>query len=95
MLNRLFNLLAYNKDGREPAGKEGRDEGYLFYFAWLAHQSVQIFSGQDAHGVFRLFIFGGTCNTIRNTAETTPGGAFIGGVTAVLYDQNICGGVAG
>jgi phospholipid/cholesterol/gamma-HCH transport system substrate-binding protein len=95
VLNRLFNLLAFNANGREPAGKEGRDEGYLFYFAWLAHQSVTIFSGQDAHGVFRPFIFGGTCNTIRNTAETTPGGAFIGGVTAILYDQNVCGGVAG
>ncbi len=95
VLNRLFNMAAYNKDGREPAGKEGRDEGYLFYLAWLSHTSVTLFSGQDAHGVFRPLVFGGTCNTIRNTAESTPGGAFIGGVTAVLYDQNVCGGVAG
>ena len=95
VLNRLFNMLAFNPNGREPAGKEGRDEGYLFYFAWLAHQSVSVFSGQDANGVFRPFILGGTCNTIRNSAESIPGGAFLGGVTAVLYDTNVCGGVAG
>ena len=95
VLNRLFNMLAFNPNGREPADKAGRDEGYLFYFAWLAHQSVAIFSGQDANGVFRPFILGGTCNTIRNSAESIPGGSFIAGVTGVLYDQNICGGVAG
>jgi phospholipid/cholesterol/gamma-HCH transport system substrate-binding protein len=95
VLNRLFNMLAYNSNGREAADKAGRDEGYLFSFAWLAHQSVTLFSGQDAHGVFRPLVFGGTCNTIRNSAESVPGGAFIAGVTAVLYDKNVCGGAAG
>jgi hypothetical protein len=40
-------------------------------------------------------VLGGTCNTIRNSAESVPGGAFLAGVTAVLYDENVCGGVAG
>jgi phospholipid/cholesterol/gamma-HCH transport system substrate-binding protein len=95
VLNRLFNMLAFNPNGREAADKQGRDEGYLFYFAWLAHQSVTLFGGQDAHGVFRPLVLGGTCNTIRNSAESVPGGAFIAGVTAILYDTNVCGGVAG
>jgi len=33
VLNHLFNMGAYNKDGREGPDKPGRDEGYLF---WLA-----------------------------------------------------------
>ena len=36
---------------RGPADKADRDEGYLFYFAWLAHQCVTLFGGTDAHGV--------------------------------------------
>ena len=56
---------------------------------------MNIFSGQDANGVFRPLVLGGTCNTIRNSAESVPGGSFLAGVTAVLYDTNVCGGVAG
>ncbi|MEA2126616.1 MAG: phospholipid/cholesterol/gamma-HCH transport system substrate-binding protein, partial [Solirubrobacteraceae bacterium] len=63
-LNGLFNLLAFNTGGREGPEVAARDEGYLFYLAWLAHTSIQLFSGQDAHGVFRPLMFGGTCNTI-------------------------------
>jgi len=92
VLNRLFNLLAFNKDGREAPDKAGRDEGYLFYLAWLAHQSVAIFSGGDAHGVFRPFILGGTCNVIQNTAETVPGNEYLLGLTGVLNDPAVCGG---
>jgi phospholipid/cholesterol/gamma-HCH transport system substrate-binding protein len=95
VLNRLFNMLAFNPKGREGPEVAGRDEGYLFHLAWLAHQSISLFSGQDAHGVFRPFVLGGTCNTIRNTAETVPGGAFLAGLIGVLYDANVCGGVAG
>ena len=93
-LNALFNLLAFNKDGRESPDKEGRDEGYLFSLAWLAHQSVQLFSGQDAHGVFRPLVPSGTCGILRNSAESIPGGTFILGLTGVLNDPTICGGPA-
>jgi phospholipid/cholesterol/gamma-HCH transport system substrate-binding protein len=91
-LNNLFNLLAFNKDGREDPAKADRDEGYLFYLAWLAHQSVQIFSGQDAHGVFRPLVPSGTCGILRNSAESVPGGAFILGLTGLLNDPAVCGG---
>jgi phospholipid/cholesterol/gamma-HCH transport system substrate-binding protein len=93
VLNNLFNLLAFNENGREEPGKEGRDEGYLFHFAWLAHQSVSLFGGQDAHGVFRPLITGGNCNVIRNTAESVPGGIgeTVLGLTGVLNDPRVCG----
>ena len=93
-LNRLFNLLGYNKDGREGPEKEDRDEGYLFQLAWLAHQSGSIFAGQDAHGVFRPLVGAGTCNVIKGTAESAPGAEFLLGLTGVLNDPKVCGGDA-
>jgi phospholipid/cholesterol/gamma-HCH transport system substrate-binding protein len=91
-LNTLFNLLSFNQNGPEGPDVEGRDEGYLFYLAWLAHQSVQLFSGQDAHGVFRPLIPGGTCNILKNSYESLPGNDFLQGITGVLNDPAICGG---
>src|SRR4051794_15202987 len=35
VLNHLFNMLAFNPNGREDPGTAGRDEGYLFWDAWL------------------------------------------------------------
>ena len=88
-LNGLFNLLAFNDKGRQGPDVEGRDEGYLFYFAWLAHQSVSLFSSQDANGVFRPLVLAGTCNTLANTIpnQLVP--------LSPLYDANVCGGVLG
>jgi len=92
-INQVFNLLAFNPDGRQGPEVAGREEGYLFHLAWLAHQSVNIFSGQDAHGVFRPLVLGGTCNMFANTAQSIPGGEFLLGLTGVLRDTNVCGGV--
>jgi phospholipid/cholesterol/gamma-HCH transport system substrate-binding protein len=94
-LNVLFNLLGYNQNGREAPDVAGRDEGYLFYLAWLAHQSIQIFSGQDAHGVYRPLVPGGTCNIIKNTYTSAPGSQFLTGVTGFLNDPALCGGEVG
>jgi len=95
VLNTLFDYLAYNKNGREGPDVEGRDEGYLFYLAWLAHQSVQIFSGQDANGVFRPLVPGGTCNILKNSYESVPGNDFLMGITGILNDPAICGAELG
>ena len=37
VLNHLFNLAAYNPNGREDPDKDGREEGYLFWIAWVQH----------------------------------------------------------
>jgi len=89
VLNTLFNMLGYNRNGREAPEAEGREEGYLFQLAWLAHQSISLFSQQDANGVFRPLIVGGTCSTLANTvpAQLVP--------LSPLYDENVCGGPLG
>ena len=49
-LNELLNMAAFNPNGAEPASEApDRDEGYLYWGAWLAHNGVSVF-GQDAHG---------------------------------------------
>ena len=94
-LNKLFNLLGYNQNGREAPEVGNRDEGYLFYLAWLAHQSVTLFSGQDANGVFRPLVTGSSCTTIRNTAASAPAAEFLLGLTGVLKDPRVCGETVG
>ena len=96
----LFNLLAFNDKGREGPEVADRDEGYLFYLAWLAHQSVTLFSGQDAHGVFRPLVARRHLQHARR-ARSTPSGrrkpaASSRGICGVAAsDNNVCGGGAG
>ena len=59
MVNRFFNMAAYNPEGREDPDKADRDEGYLFCLAWLPHQSANIFSTADAHGPLRPSLVAG------------------------------------
>jgi len=92
VLNNLFNMLGYNQNGREDPSDPARDEGYLFYLAWVAHQSINIFSSSDAHGPGRTLTSGGTCGTVRALSESIPGGEFLLGTFGVLADPAICGG---
>jgi phospholipid/cholesterol/gamma-HCH transport system substrate-binding protein len=94
-LNRLFNLLAHNPKGREQltgdlAVDRARDEGYLFWLAWTAHNTVSIMSTGDAHGNFRRFNVSATCSTLRGIVEGEPAAEVILGVTALLKDPGFC-----
>ena len=66
----FFNMAAYNPSGREGPGRaDGREEGYLFWLAWVAHQSTNLFSTADAHGPFRPSLVSGSCQTFRALAQ--------------------------
>jgi phospholipid/cholesterol/gamma-HCH transport system substrate-binding protein len=65
-LNELLNMAAYNPRGAEEPGAPGRDEGYLYWAAWLAHNGVSVFTGQDAHGVYRRIYFTLSCENATN-----------------------------
>lgn len=54
-LNRLFNALAYNPPGGE--------EGYLFWLAWLNHNTNNVFLTQDANGPLRRGLVLQSCQT--------------------------------
>ena len=94
VLNRFFNMLAYNKNGREGPDKADRDEGYLFYTGWLVHQVNNLFGSTDAHGPGRPITYGGTCAVIQNTVQLQEELEPLLGLTGALTDPAVCGGTS-
>jgi phospholipid/cholesterol/gamma-HCH transport system substrate-binding protein len=72
VLNHFLNMLGYNKDGRQGPDVSGRDEGYLFWLAWVAHQTVNLFNVDDANGPMRPIFLTGTCGTLSAIASGSP-----------------------
>ena len=65
-LNQFVNRAAYNPRGQEALGTAGRDEGYLFWLAWLGHNSASVFKTQDANGLWRRIYFTASCGELLN-----------------------------
>lgn len=92
-LNHLFNLLGLNPNGAEdPSVGTSRQEGYLFWVAWINHVGIQLFSTADAHGTFRPTTFAAPCDTLEKIVAEQPELEFLQGLTPVLVD--VCGAVA-
>ena len=92
-LNHLFNLLAYNPDGAEdPSVGTARQEGYLFWVAWVSHMATNLFSNSDAHGTFRPTTIGAPCSTLNKIVTEQPQLEFLQGLTPVLVGA--CGQVS-
>jgi phospholipid/cholesterol/gamma-HCH transport system substrate-binding protein len=89
VLNHFLNEVAYNPNGREGPGVDGREEGYLFWAAWLQHNGAAIFSTSDANGPFRPVTLGGTCGVLRSLAGETP--PLNQALLPALTDPKICG----
>ena len=90
-LNHLFNLIANNPDGAEGPDDPDRQEGYLFWIAWLDHQATQLFASSDAHGTFRPLTLGAPCATFQQLVNEEPQLGFLLGLTTVLADSAACG----
>lgn len=76
VLNKLFDLFSYNPNGREGPGVPNRQEGYLFWIAWVTHQTVNVFNTGDAHGSFRPVFVGGPCGVLQGQLAEDPTGIF-------------------
>ena len=90
-LNRFFNMAAFNPNGREPKENDARQEGYLFWAAWLQHLGANVFSSADAHGSFRPTTLGSTCSTVQQIIDSEPELEFIAMLTPILTDSAACG----
>ena len=72
-LNRLFNMAARNPGGAEPSGTPGRNEGYLYWFSWLGHNSTSAFSAADGNGFYRkVYLTMGCAQARELIAAPTP-----------------------
>ncbi len=88
VLNHLFNYLGHNPGGAQGPDVSGRDEGYLFWIAWLQHNGASVFSGSDANGTFRPITLAGTCGTLKQTADTSPVLGMV--LSPALLDPSVC-----
>jgi phospholipid/cholesterol/gamma-HCH transport system substrate-binding protein len=81
-INRLANMAAYNPHGAQgcpngqcdpqPSGKPARDEGYLYWAAWLGHIGNTVFQNQDANGLYRRVYFTASCQQVQNLLLSSP-----------------------
>jgi len=65
-LNRLANMAAYNPNGAEPSGTPARDEGYLYWGAWLGHNTASVYSAGDGNGYFRRIYLSMGCDQLND-----------------------------
>jgi phospholipid/cholesterol/gamma-HCH transport system substrate-binding protein len=89
-LNRFFNLLAYNPNGKEGPDKADRQEGYLFWLAWVDHMANQLFSSSDANGTFRPVTLAASCGTIEQVVKEQPQLEFLSMLTPILTSSEAC-----
>ncbi|MFL6030500.1 MAG: hypothetical protein ACJ74D_10765, partial [Gaiellaceae bacterium] len=93
VLNHFLNLAAYNENGRQGPTVAGRDEGYLFWLAWLQHNGAALFSSSDANGPFRPVTLGGTCTVLKElTGENPPLNLLY---QPALLNKQVCQGATG
>ena len=50
----------------------GRDEGFLFWIAWLDHDGAALFSSSDANGPFRPVTLGAPCSALKQIGDEEP-----------------------
>ena len=89
VLNHLFNMVGFNPNGREGPDNPKRDEGFLFWLAWLNHNGAALFSSSDANGPFRPVTLGAPCSTLKQTGDANPPLGMI--LAPALADPHVCG----
>jgi phospholipid/cholesterol/gamma-HCH transport system substrate-binding protein len=97
-LNRFFNIAAYNPEGANP---EGDRDNYLFWAAWVTHNSNSLFSTSDAEGPLRRLVTTVNCDTLRDTVRERSGFAqafgFLDerGLSPIVNGSGLCPGPDG
>ncbi len=84
VLNDFTNMLGHNPNGAEPPDKAGREEGYLFWLSWLAHQTTNLQNTDDANGPMRPIFLTATCSTFTSLVNDLPAAEFALGLSPLL-----------
>ena len=91
VLNNFLNMAAFNPRGREGPDVAGREEGFLFWIAWVSHQSANLFATADANGPFRPSLVAGSCQTFRGLVTDQPELEFLMNLTPIITNPALCG----
>ena len=91
VLNNFLNMAAFNPRGREGPDVAGREEGFLFWIAWVSHQSANLFATADANGPFRPSLVSGSCQTFRGLVTDQPELEFLMNLTPIITNPALCG----
>lgn len=93
VVDHFLNMLAHNPGGRQGPDVQGRDEGFLFWLAWVGHQGVNVFNTADAHGTFRAIGLSATCETLKDQIGRRPETEFLLGLSPLITSSEGCGSV--
>jgi phospholipid/cholesterol/gamma-HCH transport system substrate-binding protein len=101
-LNKLVNMAAFNPGGANscppsagscqiPGGAQ-REEGYLYWLAWLAHNGDSVFQTQDGNGALRRIYLTASCTTLTSYLANSPFSPAITGIVTGLdqLDPGAC-----
>lgn len=83
-INKLGNMAAYNPGGAEPPGTAGRDEGYLYWAAWLGHNGNSVFSTGDANGFLRRIYLTMGCDEALSLLGASPFAPLVTGLAPLF-----------
>ncbi len=83
VLNHFVNMLGYSPGGGQ--------HGYLWWLAWLGHNTRTLFSVQDANGPYRPLFIQFSCSQIK--LMTDPGSEFalVAGLLNITPLRTFCG----
>lgn len=91
VLNELLNTLAYNPPG-------DREEGFLFWAAWVNHLGPALFANQDALGPIRRGAVVISCQSLQTLESVVRGNPQLGLLTQLLEAPDrteVCPGAGG
>jgi phospholipid/cholesterol/gamma-HCH transport system substrate-binding protein len=89
-LNKVTNMAAFNPGGAEPVGTAGRDEGYLYWLAWLGHNGDSVFSSGDGNGWWRRIYLTLSCANVGALAGVSPLAPAVTGFDQLLAPGGAC-----
>ena len=85
VLNHLVNLLGYSPGGAQ--------HGYLWWLAWLGHNTRTLFSLQDANGPYRPLFIQFSCPQIATLTNSGSPFALVGGLLNLTPLRPLCPGL--
>jgi phospholipid/cholesterol/gamma-HCH transport system substrate-binding protein len=89
-LNTLVNMASNNPGGAEPPSTPNRNEGYLYWAAWLGHNSNSVFEVADGNGLYRRIYLTLTCANATQVLSSSPLAGIVTGLGPLFEAGGPC-----